>query len=550
MGKTTTVPEHIRTAPDPAMSGSADRRSAQRVSGARPPGGALVKGTELSERYHRLVELAPDGILIHDGERIIMANAAAVRLAGATGREQLLGRPIDAFLNPPHLKGLQERLIEAGEPMGTAPTIRDAFRRLDGSLVEVEVTAIPYLDCGRPAAHLVIRDVTERLAAQAAALRAEADKMATVRTLAGGVAHEVNNMMLVVLGYAEFLTREQTLPEGMRQNAVEIQRAAGRAAAVAQQLLAFSRRAVRHPRAVGLDELVRGMVPALRSLLRAGQELRTVLACSGRIWVDEGQLAQVITNLALNARDAMPSGGELTLTTDEFVLEGELTDHASVLLPPGRYGRLRLHDTGMGMDSATLARLFEPFFTTKGVGQGTGLGLSVLDGIMEQNGGYVRVQSAPGKGATFALYFPLLTGADVPGESAVPAPIARDAVRGGTILIVDDEPAVRQLTAEMLEARGFQVRMAADAATALELVKRGQPPDVVLTDLTLPGMDGAELARRLRAARPHLPVLLMSGYSEEYLRREDLLDFEGVVLQKPFRPEQLVDAIEGARTAR
>ena len=520
------------------------------MSGARPSGSAPDNGTALSERYHRLVELAPDGILIHDGERIIMANAAAVRLAGAAGREQLVGQPIDAFLSPPHLKGLQERLIEAGEPMETVAAVRDSFRRLDGSLVEVEVTAIPFLDRGRPAAHLVIRDITDRLAAQAAALQAEADKMATVRTLAGGVAHEVNNMMLVVLGYAEFLTREQSLSEGMRQNAVEIRRAAGRAAAVAQQLLAFSRRTVRHPRAVSLDELVRETVPALRSLLRAGQELRTVLGCSGRIWVDEGQLAQVITNLALNARDAMPSGGELTLATDEFVLKGELTDHANVLLPPGRYGRLCLHDTGMGMDSATLARLFEPFFPTKGVGQGTGLGLSVLAGIMEQNGGYVRVESAPGKGATFALYFPLLSGAEVTGESAAPAPIAQNGVRGGTILIVDDEPAVRQLTAEMLEPHGFHVVMAADAATALELVERGHPPDVVLTDLTLPGMDGAELARRLRAARPRLPVLLMSGYSEEYLRREDLLDFEGVVLQKPFRPDQLVAAIEGARTTR
>jgi two-component system, cell cycle sensor histidine kinase and response regulator CckA len=520
------------------------------MSDTRPSGSIPDGGTELRERYHRLVELAPDSILIHDGERITMANAAAVRLAGAAHRDQLLGRPIDTFLNPPHLKALEGRLIDSGDMAGAVPAVRDSFRRLDGSSVEVEVTAVPFLDLGRPAAHLVIRDITERLFAQNAALRAEAEKMAAVRTLAGGVAHEVNNMMLIVLGYAEFLTRDQILPEPLREHAVEIQRAAKRASDISQQLLAFSRRAASHPYAVALDDTMRELMPAVRQLLGNGQELTFVLACPHRIWIDEGQLGQVITNLALNARDAMPSGGTLAVTTDATELAGDVTDHTSAAIPAGCYARISVRDTGAGMDARTVARMFEPFFTTKAVGQGTGLGLSVLVGIMEQSEGYLAVESTPGTGTTFTLYFPSLPDAAAPGAGKEQTPGAPDVTIGGTILVVDDEPAIRALAAQSLESHGFRVLLASDAAAALDLVDRRGAPDLVLVDLKMAGMDGAELAWHLRDNWPDLPVLLMSGYSEEFLRRENMLDFEGIVIQKPFEPEYLVAAIVDALAAR
>jgi len=518
----------------------------------RQVGGIPDEDTELRERYHRLVELAPDGILIHDGERITMANAAAVRLAGADRRDQLLGRPIDAFLNPPHLKALDGRRIDAREPAdaGAAPAVRDSFRRLDGTTVEVEVTAIPFLDHGRPAAHLVIRDITDRLSAQAAAMRSEADKMAMVRTLAGGVAHEVNNMMLIVLGYTEFFTRDQTLSDALQQNAQEIQRAATRASTIAQQLLAFSRRSAGHPHALSLDDAIREAIPAVRQLLGDGQVLTFVPHCPHRVWLDEGQLGQAVTNLVLNARDAMPPGGTLTVATDATELHGKLTDHMGTTIPPGRYARLVVRDTGAGMDAETLARVFEPFFTTKAVGRGSGLGLSVLGGIMEQSNGYVVVASAPGRGTTFTLYFPILAGEAAPDREGPRTPRTPGPAAGGTILVVDDEPAIRALAAESLESNGFRVLLAANAAGALELMDGQAMPDLVLTDLKMAGTDGAALARQLRADRPDLPVLLMSGYSEEFLRRENLLEFEGVVIQKPFKPEHLVAAIVDALAAR
>jgi two-component system, cell cycle sensor histidine kinase and response regulator CckA len=520
------------------------------MSDTRPSGSIPEEGADLRERYHRLVELAPDGILIHDGERITMANTAAVRLAGATHRDQLLGRPIDTFLTPPHLKALEERLIDSGEATGTVPAVRDSFRRLDGSSVEVEVTAIPFLELGRPAAHLVIRDITERLSAQEAVRRAEAEKMDTVRTLAGGVAHEVNNMMLIVLGYAEFLTRDGALSESLRQNAVEIQRAAKRATAVSQQLLAFSRRAAGHPQAVALDDAMREFIPVVRQLLGEGRELTSELACPGRIWIDEGQLGQIMMNLALNARDAMPSGGTLAVTTDATEVANDVTDHAGAAVPAGCYARVLVRDTGVGMDTRTLARMFEPFFTTKAVGQGTGLGMSVLDGIMEQSAGYLTVKSAPGMGTTFTLYFPILPDRAARGQRPEQTPDTPDVRTGGTILVVDDEPAIRALAAHSLEPHGFRVLLAADSAVALELVGRQGMPDLVLADFKRAGMDGAELARRLRAEWPDLPVLLMSGYSEEYLRRENMLDFQGIVIQKPFESEHLVAVITNALAAR
>ena len=513
---------------------------------------------EREERYQQLVELAPEAILIHDGERIVLANAAAVRLAGATHRDQLVGQPIDSFLHPPYLKAVEAQLLGSGDVLKPAPPVRDAFRRLDGSEVEVEVTAIAFLDHGRPSAHLVVQDITERLNLQAAARRAEehlqqAQKMEAVGALAGGVAHEVNNMMSVILGFSEFLLRAPGMAEERLSDIRHIVRAAERTAAVTRQLLAFSRRAFHRPQVLHLGAAVHDLEPVVRRLLGEERHLALVSEVSPRVRVDKGQLEQVIVNLALNARDAMPAGGTLTVTTAETVLPNGIASGDGAAIPPGRYALVVVRDTGMGMDAATQTHVFEPFFTTKSVGKGTGLGLAAADGIMKQNDGYITVASVPGEGATFTLYLPVLSDDDVVerrgerrGDPAPPGPDASQA--GAIILLVEDEPAVRAIAARSLERSGFRVLQASGGAAALELVDRHGQPDLVLTDLMMPGIGGVDLARRLRERSPSLPVLFMSGYSVEDLLRQGAIGSERVILQKPFTPDGLVRSVAAALT--
>jgi PAS domain S-box-containing protein len=511
---------------------------------------------EREERYQQLVEQAPETILIHDGERIVLANAAAVRLAGATRRDQLVGHPIDSFLHPPYLKAVEAQLLGSGEPVKPIPPVRDAFRRVDGTEVEVEVTAIAFLDHGHPSAHLVVQDITERLNMQAAARRAEehlqqAQKMEAVGALAGGVAHEVNNMMSVILGFSEFLLRAPDMGEERLAEVHHIVRAAERTAAVTRQLLAFSRRAFHRPQVLQLGAAVLELEPVVRRLLGEERHLALAADVSSRVKVDKGQLEQVIVNLALNARDAMPAGGTLTITTAETEVPKGIAAGDGSPIPPGRYALVVVRDTGTGMDTATQARVFEPFFTTKPVGKGTGLGLAAADGIMKQNEGYITVASEPGEGATFTLYLPVLSDVDVVerrgerrGEPPLPGPDAAQV--GATILLVEDEPSVRAIAARSLERSGFRVLQASGGAAALELAEGHGRPDLVLSDLMMPEMGGAELARRLRERWPMLPVLFMSGYSVEDLVRQGAIGSERALLQKPFTPDGLVGHVTAA----
>ncbi|MBA3759208.1 MAG: response regulator [Gemmatimonadales bacterium] len=511
---------------------------------------------EREERYLQLVELAPDTILIHDGERIILANAAAVRLAGATHRDQLVGQPIDNFLHPPYLKSVEAQLLGSGDVAKRVPPVKDSFRRLDGSEVEVEVTAIAFLDHGRASAHLVVHDITERVAAQHAAHLAEerlqqAQRMEAVGALAGGVAHEVNNMMSVILGFSDFLLQAPAMAAERLSEVRHIVRAAERTAAVTRQLLAFSRRAFHQPQVLDLSPAVHDLEPVVRRLLGEERHLALTSDASLQVRVDKGQLEQVIVNLALNARDAMPAGGMLTITTAESELLDGFASGDGVAIPAGRYAIIVVRDSGVGMDEATQAKVFEPFFTTKAVGQGTGLGLAAAAGIMRQNGGYIAVASEPGKGATFTLYLPMLPDADVVERRAEPRgepPLRRGdaAPTGATVLLVEDEPAVRAIAARSLERGGFLVLQASDGAAALALVGQHGQPDLVLTDLMMPGVGGAELGRRLRERWPTLPILFMSGYSIDHLRREDAADFDGVLIQKPFTPDVLVTSVAAA----
>jgi PAS domain S-box-containing protein len=368
----------------------------------------------------------------------------------------------------------------------------------------------------------------------------QAHRMESVGRLAGGVAHETNNQMTVVLGAARLLLDRADLTPAVRADVEHIRRAADRTAAVTAQLLAFSRRQLLQPQVLDLNGVIAGWEPVLRRVM--GEDCVVTLRLrpeTGRIKADPGQLEQVLLNLALNARDAMPHGGSLTVETSRTELTPAYVRlRSGVRVRPGAYALLAVSDTGHGMDEATASRIFEPFFTTKGPGRGTGLGLSTVYGIVKQSDGYVWVYSEPGRGSTFKVYLPI-TG-DAPGGG--PEPEAAEAPpTGESVLIVEDEASVRAIARRALEAAGYRVHEAANGRDALDFIARGtQRLGLVLTDVVLPGMSGPELARRVGEVAPGTPILLASGYPDGEIARRGLLAPGAAFIQKPFTPEALV----------
>ena len=361
-------------------------------------------------------------------------------------------------------------------------------------------------------------DITERRAAEER-LR-ESHRLQAAGQLAGGIAHEANNQMSVVLGAVHFLLRRKDLPEPAAADIDLIRRAAERTAAITQQLLAFSRRQLLRPENVDLDDLIRTAEPLLRRSL--GEAQRLVIRrgpVPGLVRADRNQLEQVLLNLVLNARDAMPDGGTVSIETGG--------DAQAVVLT--------VRDTGTGMEPETLRRAFEPFFTTKEIGQGTGLGLSVVHGIVSQSGGQIHAESAPGAGTAFVLRFPAVG----PSQSASDEPAATGPPgAGAAVLVVEDDEVVRRMTARALSEAGYTTMEAEDGQAALDLIGEGHPLHLVVTDLGMPRMDGYQLARRLRADLPGLPVLLISGHVHE--DPEGLSGETWSLLRKPFPPEELV----------
>jgi two-component system cell cycle sensor histidine kinase/response regulator CckA len=352
------------------------------------------------------------------------------------------------------------------------------------------------------------------------------------------VAHEANNQMTVILGAASFLLRRSDLPAMARQDVEQVRAAAERTATITGQLLAFSRRQVLQPRVLDLDDTVLGLQPMLQRTLGERSTVELQLdSTPGLVKADPGQLAQVLLNLVLNARDAMPMGGRLTIETFRTQLtEAYARHHPGITIVPGPYVVLAVTDTGHGMSRETAARVFEPFYTTKAVGKGTGLGLATVYGIVKQSGGYVWVYSEPGKGSAFKIYLPLAPEAPTAAAASPSPPRAS----GETVLVVEDEPAVRQMTSRALEELGYRVVEARDGAEALDLLGRNDGAvRLVVADVVMPGMDGPELARRAGSLRPGLTVLFMSGYTDDEVVRRGLLDAGQPFLQKPFTPEAL-----------
>jgi nitrogen-specific signal transduction histidine kinase/CheY-like chemotaxis protein len=394
----------------------------------------------------------------------------------------------------------------------------------------------------------VCLDVTERR--QVDERLRQAQRMDSVGQLAGGIAHEANNMMSVVLGCADYVLQRSDLSEPVRQDVDQIWRAAKRTANITQQLLAFSRRQVLQPQVLDLNATVRDLEPILTRALGETRGLRMHLSTSlGQVSADPGQLEQALINLTLNARDAMNDGGRLTIETMNVVLDQAYVAAKPVeTLEPGEYAALVVTDTGRGMDRLTLGRIFEPFFTTKPVGQGTGLGLATVYGIVKQSGGFIWVYSEPGLGTTFKLYFPL---AAPTSEAKAPRGPAAGGRSDEVILVAEDEPMVRGIMARTLRDCGYGVLEAANGREALEMVEaqKGRV-SLIVADVVMPDMGGREMASRLARVWPDVPVLFTSGYTGLDVVRRGLLEEGREFVQKPLAPEALARKVREMVDAR
>jgi PAS domain S-box-containing protein len=491
---------------------------------------------EAKNHLETLIASAPLAILSIAADGIVQTwNPAAERVFGWTAAE-VVGRraPFVPAEKTDEFAALQCRVM-SGESLNGVELVR---QKKDGTPVTVSLFAAPLRDGnGRVTGILaLIEDVTgvKRLEQQIV----QAQKMEAVGRLAGGVAHDFNNLLTAILGSTDLLLETLPCDHPGREDAVETRKAALRAADLTRQLLAFSRQQVLALQVLDLNGVVANMDRMLQRLIGEDVELRTVLTTGlGAVRADPGQLEQVIVNLAVNARDAMPGGGKLTIETMNVALE-EAYLAAHTVVAPGSYVMLAVSDNGAGMDAATQAQVFEPFFTTKIKGQGTGLGLATVYGIVKQSGGYIWVYSEPGRGTTFKVYLPRV---DAPVDTPGPDPVVTASLRGSeTILLVEDQEEVRNLIRRILAGRGYHMLVAAGGPEALRLtVQHAGTIDLLVTDVVMPGMSGREVALLLAPAHPKMKALYLSGYTDESIVRHGMLEAGLAFLQKPFSAEAL-----------
>ncbi|MCZ6904837.1 MAG: response regulator [Acidobacteria bacterium] len=487
-----------------------------------------------------------DGVITTDSrERVTFMNRVAEALTGwkqedAVGKEltqvlTILHKETRASAENPVTKALQEgQVVELA--MDTV------LVSSDGEEIPIADTAAPIVDDkgNLAGAVLVFRDITEHRRVEES-LR-ESHKMEAVGRLAGGVAHEFNNLLMVIRGYSELLLQRSSANDLVRTNAEEIRKAADRAASLTRQLLAFSRKQVLQPKVLDLNAVVTEVEKMLRRLIGEDIELVTALEPGlGPVKADPGQIEQIILNLAVNARDAMPRGGRLTLETSNVELDEDFArQHSSVASGP--HVLLTVSDTGTGMDAETQSHIFEPFFTTKGWAKSTGLGLATIHGIVKQSGGIIWVESAPGRGTTFKFYLPRVEeAAAAEGKSTGLTTPSRNSE---TILVVEDEEGVRQLMREFLAGKGYTILEARDGTEAIQLAQQHRGPiHLLMTDVVMPGMSGGDLAQRLASLRPETKVIFVSGYTDDAIVQHGVREEGTVFLQKPFSLDALARTV-------
>jgi two-component system cell cycle sensor histidine kinase/response regulator CckA len=487
-------------------------------------------------RYRSLVQSSVYGIYRSSLEgKFLDVNPALIAMLGYESAQEVLALDPrkDVFVHAEE----QARLIDEFRRTGRMDGIEVKWKRKNGSAVTVRISGLAVSSADEPVNVLeaIAEDVTERRVLEDQFRQAQ--KMEAVGRLAGGIAHDFNNLLMVISGYTEVALGQMDAGHPLRAKAQAIQQASDRATMLTRQLLAFSRKQMLELKVVEVNAIVRDMERLLRPLIGEQVELTTKLATdAGRTRADAGQLEQVLMNLVVNSKDAMPQGGRIVIETKNVALD-ESHRGEQTFIRPGSYVMLSVSDNGLGMDKETQSRIFEPFFTTKEKGKGTGLGLSTVYGIVKQSGGYILVQSEVGRGTTFDIYL-LRVQEEVEQHGAPPA--ARTADGGSeTVLLVEDEESVRQLVRETLEAKGYRVLEAENGQEGLETVAAHSGTiDLLITDVVMPEMGGHELAERLLKVRPGIKVIYLSGYTEEALV-EGKIDGGKAFLQKPFTLQTL-----------
>ena len=496
---------------------------------------------ESEERFRLLVEHAPDGIAVVAGTTFRYLNPAALRFMGAASIVEVAGTEIGAWIPPS--RAAAGRTIP---PNAAINRMEASYLRRDGTEYPAEVSAVPIEWNGEPAQLFFFQDISSRKRAQAEQARLEqqllqSQKMESVGRLAGGVAHDFNNLLTVINGYSDMLLQRFDPRDPAYEEIEEICAAGHRAASLTQQLLAFSRKQIAELKPTNLNQVVEDDSKMLRRLISEDTRIETRLASSvSPVLADTSHLHQVLMNLTLNARDAMPEGGVVTIATSEVLVESGAVPGGESR--QGAHVCLSVRDTGIGMDEATREKVFEPFFTTKAPGMGTGLGLSTVYGIVKQSGGWIEVESRPGAGSVFSVYLPVAQPAPDEAKEAKPAPVGT--CGGETVLVVEDQADVRRLAAGILAGRGYRVFQAANGAEALKVGAGLEKLDLLVTDVVMPGIAGPELARQMRFLTPNLKVLFISGYTADAFPRGAVVEANLDMLAKPFTPDALCEKVQ------
>ena len=492
------------------------------------------------ERLQSIIASAMDAIItVDEKQQIVVFNKAAEEIFRCSAVD-VIGKSIDRFL-PESLREIHRQHVFGFGQTGVSNRSMYAPRtivavRSNGEEFPVEASISQIRTSTENLYTVILRDISVRKRTEEQ-LR-QAQKMEAVGQLAGGVAHEFNNYLAIIMGYTELLERETVGNDSLRMSLSEIKDASQKVASLTRQLLAFSRKQVIEPREVDLNSTVWETHKLLRRLIPVTIDLIPKLQDDvGKVKADPAQVQQILINLVLNARDSMPDGGKIFIETEEVDLDPEYASR-QLDVQPGRYVMLSVADTGIGMDHETLSHIFEPFFTTKEEGKGTGLGLSTTYGIVKQSGGHLTVASVPGKGSTFRIYLPKLSDC---GAIPQPSKAQSSQPRRQTVLVVEDEGALRKLMTKVLERAGFQVVEAKDGEQAVEICKSGaEPLDMVVSDLAMPRLNGLQLKEVVAGLRPKLKFLLISGYAEDVVEDPTILRTDTNFLEKPFLPDELI----------
>ena len=527
-----------------AGNGRRNGRRAPAAGYARTEAHGLVTsvGQVPADRLRTIFDGMFDGVWLVSGDgTTTYANAAMASLLGTTAAK-MRGRKITEFLAADQRDDVMGFLARQREHAGERMEV--CFRRIDGGDLFGIVAGSPIMtkDDDFVGTMLNVSDVTGKRSIDAQVVQSQ--RLEAVGQFAGGIAHDFNNLLTAIHGYTTMAIDSLPANDPIRHDLAQVLESSERATAITRQLLAFTRRQVLMPVDVDPAVVVGGLLPILAPLLGEVVITMDVSANHAGVRVDPTQLEQVIMNLALNARDAMPSGGTVTISIHD--LDGHDPERPDPDLTGGPYVRISVADTGIGMDETTRARVFDPFFTTKGVGHGTGFGLSTVFGIVAQSGGQIQVETAIGEGSTFHVDLPRVAGRP---RAATPTPIEPIQHGSGTILLAEDTPSVREFARRSLESAGYTVFAAASAREAIEASEHWKAPiEVLVTDIVMPGMHGHDLARQIRKARPGIGIVLMSGYTDHFLNGAELGDAE--FLNKPFTAAALSAAVGRASEPR